>query len=877
MKYRLAGGEFDQTGMRPRRRPWRSVFPGRQNTPGLPGYQNLRDDILPWAQTSFAHGQGQRVIDASDPESFRGFERSVGIDLRDTGVLRLGRALNPSGLTGASPTTIEGSAWTDGVGTSTVVNTTDRQLNADNDVILATTASLAAAGWQFDVDGYLEAEPSFLGSAMVEVASTTNVVASEIRLHNGGAIVRTAARTPGQGDLEVTFTIRIEPNDGMVEGTYRIYVWDATAGTSVAQVDNTFHRDHGHETTVTPKLTYHSVPAHDYQYRVKCLSKTSNDAGFIAVASIVEHALDPTHLTWEIKQGATVKTSGSVDLDGATATGTVITAAVVLSAAVHTMNVTWASGPRKPIVDKLILAQLSLRDPRLIELGQNDRIWLLDYASGSAPNILVWDAPNNKWTVVGSVGPSGAKGVAFAHSDAWEFLALDDKIIYRIKQPSTVAQYTAAFTDQVVGLAISGRRLQILTESQGNGTQLYEVGLEDTPVVAVPGSPVYPVGNAGVTDYVNFLSQQRIAGAGGGSVFFANQGPDCFVYRWDGATGAPMSKLPRGFRGYSIVYGNGLTWLGGMFPSVDDDGAPKMRPAVFLIDSSGVPSELDVKLYYDDDPSTEITGMQLYGSDLFVTTDVETAPETVRLWRVSLRSPVGAFLEQERQVDSYQAGGSNKGRGCAVTFGERFVIWSAGAPFREEPGHRPSGWLRSSIYSFGLTERKELQAIDVDAVIPAGTSVRIRYSIDGNEFVTVGDWTAPARKRISIPTAHVFFTSLAIETWLFTTDPDLTPEVFQVGVRGELMLVDKTWELLLDCRDERACWHLDDQQVPGSVGMAYIYALVEEGGVVEFEDFYASEDAAQAETFIVSIHNPEQISTDRGEGFLRLELSDRST
>src|SRR5213593_1982453 len=117
MWFRVASGLYDQTGLRPVRRTFRSLFAGRQNVSGLPGVQNVRDDDLRRVEHSWEGGEGQAVIDPDDATTFRRYDRSLAIDASVKGQLSLARAMAQQGFTGAGAITDEADGWVDDIGT----------------------------------------------------------------------------------------------------------------------------------------------------------------------------------------------------------------------------------------------------------------------------------------------------------------------------------------------------------------------------------------------------------------------------------------------------------------------------------------------------------------------------------------------------------------------------------------------------------------------------------------------------------------------------------------------------------------------------------------------------------------------------------------
>lgn len=862
---------FDESGIRPMRQRWRSIFADKQGIPGAPGYQNLRPEILPWVATSFAGGEGQRVIDPTDEDSFRAFDRAQTIDFSNPGEMRLARQMVQQGTTGAVPTTVEGSAWVDDVGVSTVVGT-DRRLNAQGDAV-KTDIALTAGQWQIDFYAYSDPSTTIEGSALLEEKGNTTVVGTDIRLKSEKAKVRTTNRTPALGRVTVGARFVLPaPSKGAAHATAKLEVFNQTRDEKIAEVHARMRARGGEDDVATPQVTFKAKSGQTYRYKVT-LGSISN-ANYLAVDYLTEDERETKTLKWEVKDGAAVVASGTADMGGITSSQRVASATVVVAGAVtYTLRVVRQVSLNRPMyVDKGVFVLAVMNDPRVIHFGRKSFIWLFDFSASALVRGLYWDAGLAKWVSVGTVGANGDLAVAAATSDAYEFVALSDKKVYRFKEPATSEVYTAALGDTIEGIAVGGSRLLILTESQANGTVLYDTELEGTP----PVTPTqrYAVGNKGI---VTAGLPQRMAATRNGAVFFANHGPDCWVYSWDGSAGVPLAKLPTGFNGRAIVHANGVTWVGGGFPAVDPSGNINQRPAIFIVDhSTGEPVQLDIRLYRDEDPVTVLQFMQLFGSDVYVVCDVKSTPKKLRVWRISLRPPIAPFLDQEITLDETQASGT--ARGLAMTGQDSFVIWSKGGPYRRLTTYNVTtpAVFTSSRYDFGLDEKKRLDEIEIQGVIPAGTRVLVLVETDDSgEFNLAADLTAPGKVQVSSPEETVKFKSLRYQVQLISTDPNATPNPFRITLRAYAPVFEKAFLIMLNCFDQNAVWHLEGQQARGVDGLRYLRALTDTGALVEFEDRYSSKRDEEAESFVVYVQDIDAFYVDRGEAYVLTTLVER--
>ena len=880
--YKVADNEqfFAQTGLRGVRRTWRSLFAERQGVPGSPGVQNLREDDLRWLQDSWVGGEGYRVVDPGDDASFRRYERSVGVDLVNPGEVRLARALAQVGSSGGgASTTIQGNTFVDVVGTSTDVGN-DTRLNAVGDIVRA-DASLANGTYQVDYYAYMDPLAVIEGNTFVQVTPTTHNVGSDKFLDTEGAVVEVTGQDPLNFQTVVTFsgwvngggdtqpitlyvTIRDNANDNVIVSKLFVVTPDPPL-TDVAW---------------SQALTFTAAAGKAYKYRIK--ASVLSPAQVAKLDKVTVDEQDAKTLLWELRDTAsTVFASGEVDLQGIQAAGTIVAStSIQITGGPLTRRFRFtrqAGASRKMLVDKVVYSLVTLNDPRLVELGKGDRFWLLDFSASASPSVLVYDAQNNEWDAVGNIGPSAAKGICQAHSDSFEFFALDNKIVYRANTPAVVAQYTVAATDMPAGIAVGGNRLLILTESQASGSQLFSVPLEGTPNVAL-GTAVYVVGNAGISA-PNVDEPHRMAGTKNGCVFFCNQGPDCWVYQWDGVAGVAVNNLPRGFRGEAIAHGIGITTIAGSLPAPDSDGTTRRRPAVFQLGPDGVPVELDVRLWRDGDPSTKVVGIQLYGTAIHVQTDLAAIGATnrrMRWWRISLRAPVAAFCEQEVITDQSQAT-ANAG-GLAINHRDRVMIWRKGNPYVARETYPTSGYgsLVSSRYAYGVAETKQLIGILVVGQFPAGTSAEVWYATDDGTFALAQSFVASGGVQIATPDVRVPFKYLQTELRLRTTDATKTPVVFSIDPISFCQIWERTWDALLLCADQTSLWHLDSKQVSGGQALAALFSLANEGGLVELEDNYSSRRAEDREVHFVTVESPDAYFMRRGEALVRVKLRERA-
>src|SRR5512143_229363 len=118
----------------------------------------ITDNRLVWYVTDF-EGEGQVVLDPQDPDSAKRFYRSEGLNFRIPGQGSLNKSVLteiPDNIAGAASTQQGAADFADVTGTSTVVATDDRRLNALNDVVGSTAVTPGANNVQVDFYLYHE-------------------------------------------------------------------------------------------------------------------------------------------------------------------------------------------------------------------------------------------------------------------------------------------------------------------------------------------------------------------------------------------------------------------------------------------------------------------------------------------------------------------------------------------------------------------------------------------------------------------------------------------------------------------------------------------------------------------------------------------------
>ncbi len=799
--FRLDEGLYEKTGLRPFRRLAESIFADRQSLPGRPGWQNVRTEDLRWVTESW-RGAGQMVIDPASEDSFALFEWSSGIDAGSRpGQLLLSRDLIEETIAAGSSTVVEGSSFTEDVAPTTVVGS-DVRLDAEG-ARVRYDAALAAGTWRFSFRAYREADPVIVGSSFIEEAPVTVINGSEIRLKTVDAIVRTENQTPGAWNVTVRYTVR---QSGGKSASVKAIIWNQTNSVKVAERSTTLSGDGD---VVTFSITYNALASKTYRYKLRLTDAVGSGFNYVALEQVEVATDEPQVMLWEVQQGTTTLDSGTVDLNGTMQSEDVAVTTQVLGAATYRLQVTRQSGSRRLFLDKLTYESLTIGDPRALEIGADGAIWLAD------ANQNVAKRSGGTWSVVGTIAAGTPS--CLAHTDDREFIGSSNGVVYRATAPSTVEQFTAAVSGSVVGLAVAGGRLMILAESSA-GPHLYDVPLTG----ALPLAPTsrYDLSSQGWATGDDL--PQPIAATRSGCVFLTRMGPDSWVHEWDGSAGAPLARLPSGFRAQAITHMTGTTWVGGVLAG--RDGVE--RPAVLVLTPDGSVEQVPASLSEDGDGTPLVRWMGANGPTLWIATE---AGQQARVWRLDLASG-GSVCAYRKQI----GGESYHVRGLAT--GSEFVMAVSGLSPYVLGDYPLTGTLRSSRYAFSLTEPKVLHLVELSAEIPDGSRVEVWAVPDGTTPTLVASMSDPG----VVGAGNLPFRSLAYELRLVTTDPAVTPVVYALDLRARVARQDERIELVCACLDETSVWHLGGRQLRGQDGIDYLFGLASSGEAVDVDLSYGS-------------------------------------
>jgi hypothetical protein len=887
--FRLAG-EIGRAelGLRGMRWGFRSITAEQLPPFGQAGIENVREEDLTWILTSFAGGEGQRVFTAGDPLSERRYDRNKGIDISDSGQLRLAKAMERVQLAaGVGLTTVQGSSFADITGVSTVIGD-DRRMNDEDDVI-GYEQAMAAGFHQVDFYGYLIRDTVFEAGGVGNIWSVTKgqaavtdtdrrmklagdpscrVVSSKRQFDVETPLQITAYvkgfRNPGEvAKAKVVLELRNEDDDGTIK--------------SVTKTLTSANGDYDEWRTLSFQFTAVSSAFRKYRYRIGIESDTGRGVDF---DRMVQTNLYDGTMEISAYDGATPLASNEVEFSATTSQllGTLVfslAAPITVSLRFKALGLGVGSGGSFPVADKIGWSDvISLSDARLAEYGMGGNIWLVDHSAGATADVWKWDQVNSDWDTVATIGGAGATAIAMAHSDTYEYILLADGNVWRL-DGATGTQYTQTITG-AVGIAVAVDRLWVLAESAAGGVDLYRFDLDQTaglPLV-VPAITTSPLALATTPD-TSII--RRVTGTPRGVAFFANRATGCTIWEWnEGTTARVELDTMKGFKARGIFNGGGFTYLIGELSKAGGG----TEAALFTIDHTTTPATSErVRLVFEreGDPDSWLQDIDLRGDQLYILAHVASSPPTLRLWRVSLQDPGGLFCEQEVEI-----GTGKVARSMAISDLTRVMVADEGGPFVQQSTYIADAtpFHRSSLFSFAFLQEKRLASLVVDGEFPDGTSVEVWYSTDGAKtFELAGVWAEPEAVSLADIDNPILFRHLVVEIRPRTTDSDETPVVYALyagavlTTHGEAEGRNQFWDLILLCTKETSSDHISGQQVSGASPARYIRDLATQGTLVELEDFYFDPDAP--EVHIVELRDPQWYGLAPGEGLMRVQAVQR--
>ena len=846
---------------------------------GDPG-ENLSEELR-WHITNFK-GEGQKIIDITDPESPSLFYRSEGLDFRTAGEFRLNKSTTlqqPVHTGGGGQSTFQGAAnFADVVGTSTTSGT-DRQLQVINDTVGSDTHTPGAGMVQADFYVYHEAVQvtTVQGNDMTKMGGSATVSGTDHSLESDGATVATSSISGLTNAVvyDAAFYVKASGSTTACSNkpVVKAQVVDTTDSAAVVvMVSSPNFTVSATGSTLFATLQFTAVTSHTYQLRIVC----TNDGSCSAVTALADYVTYGPSLS--IARTVTISVYNSSGASTvitqtlnvtATAAGSLIGSLTYDSAAAtnYSYRVKFDAGQQRPWVDKVITtlqtsgADLQW-DPQALDVGQGGNVWLASSNAAAGPSTWTYDFDGTWTNRVTPVGTANAKPLGMAHSDAYEYLLVDNKIVYQMTTSASNA-YIAATTATARGVAVAQNRVAVLGEDSTNGTILYLYALDAT---SLPTAILNTVTVSGAKSSPDVTLRQRIVGTPTGFRYFVNYSDGtCTIYECDSSPTSPTNRilavLDDGVKATAITHTSGKTFIAGQFKA---ESGVTARSALWMIDESGYLRFVGYLRRDADGSTAHVQMLRAYQGDVWML-------QGEYVWRYSLRTG-GLYLEYELPATT-----PGSARALAVVQGHQFAahlegvfVTGAVGTYRQSTiadGNR----LTTSIHNFYLPgTRKTLWAVEcVTDDLASGSQVSLEYQKDQN-----GTWTPLGT--VTTGSFHQFFPSTGAESVRFNTlqvratlgsgNGTATPVVKDAVVRA-LPIHDQHFldaRLLLTTEDSG--FHVGNRQSGGGDLAAHLWNLKAQGNLVTVEDGFFYGNAGESQFYLARIEAISQANEAPGEG-----------
>ena len=829
----------------PLRHWWRSPFTGRSDITGRPGAQNYYPERLQLQLTDYT-GEGQVVLRGSDPDSAKRFFESEGLNMRVPGQFALNRSIRVQApqATGTATTT-EGSAMTDETGTSTVVNTTDRRLNATADVIETGNLAPGAVAVQADFHMYKEAQQltSIDGSALsiLDGPAATNGTTMRMR---GDSRVRNASHLSVTADVihDVHFFLHTTLNHYPYGWGVRVIINDVTGGLDnpvAVTTANLLIRNTSAPTDPSATLKFTPKSGRNYRAVIKSFPPQQiqvANSDYLVVNTIqygrADQAATVTLIAYNETDTALV-TSKQVQV---TSTATAKVASLTFNGTAaknYHYKVQYDSGRQKPVVDKVVqtVAAAAQFTFDALELGQGGNVWLAGSRSATDGQLWYYDFTTEAWVEGPALNASTTSGeavIALAHTDQFEYALTSGGDILRATTAADVT-HTAAITN-TVSMCVAQGRLFVLKYDATNGIIMATYQLDS-------GTPAAELLNVtiGTAKPVNEQTyRQQMVGTPTGARFFINHSDvHAVIYEVDGTgtvlVAEELTVLPPGAKATAICHAEDTTFVAGQF--IAETGETPIS-ALWVIHPNGVPQRIGE---FRDGNVNPPVFMQPFQNDIWIL-------QGDRVWRYSLTTG-GLFLEYQLNPKT-----QSTAKALAVLRGHIFVSYSdegvfvagADSTYRQSSITNGNSYT-SSIYDFDLPGvNKELDSIVIltDELADA-TAVEVEVQTNqSGTWTSLGSSTLGSQHffRLVSTSIEPLFQTLQLRVKLASQTGANTPVVKAIVVYAWAGEDEEFYDLVLRLDHEDSSDHPGGVQRTAAQLAANLTALKTARRPVEFTD-----------------------------------------
>lgn len=486
-------------------------------------------------------------------------------------------------------------------------------------------------------------------------------------------------------------------------------------------------------------------------------------------------------------------------------------------------------------------------------------------------NYYVWALTGKTWGGAIAHGmPSGGKTPAVGFKDtAWYYGGKLSKGLYQFKSGAS-SQWVPETTldDDYVIPIMFGKNLYAL-----NGSDLYLVDQSTSDTVTL-------VADTGLYyDAALTVKFNRITTSDVGMVWFHQNSDDGATYllEYNEATDTfeVISKhdIPRWTTPYDIFYANGfvfLTYRQAVRGTLAGDAwlyyqrgqqRGSIGPFPNLTDASTAGAEPLIAGMYGD--LLVIVWLGFVWGYNFTTGGIQMIAETEGDTSDATSAHV---IGDDILIANVDDGGSN----------DETVEMIEARLFTTDSG---THYIDLGRYDWGWSGLKKI-LLDVSvttAPLPANTTVKVAYSIDGGSFVTAGGtWSTTGDTTntftMSTPTAPVVGESFEIRIILTTTDETVSPTIYEVVSRAMIDEKEVTHELQVDLGEREVNgYEYSEEEI-----LSELQSLAAISGFVNFENPWHDDEFADPTTHIVKITEVGQPEVgDDGVRFVTVRAKER--
>lgn len=881
------------------------IFAQRTDISGKPGRQNVRPDLLFWAQDDWSGGEGNMVFDPDMANVYHMGSGNTRMEGRITGPPAL------SSLTGDIPGSIlnsqDGSQLTDVTGTSeddgsaTIIGrtktTTRFESNAGH-----TESFVGSQGWTNQAHG------AFSGSNARYLSDG----------ETGDSYIN---QTPGAGSVAVTWKFFVFNPSSFEDATIKVEVLD---GVTVVATSQAGYAPSGITpgTAHTVTLNYTASAAVSYRYKFTIVSQDDTNVVFYDYVEAIVYTAAVEEVKWGSRSPAdgvtltvnfnlsiespptggnnqvdyTVRIRNATDaVDRATASGTLSGTAVI------PLQYTLVAGDAGADVFEYYVKKTSASDLDAIRIAK------VDETTGSVHgnNLPMVVGRGAVWVGVGTELSRSTDGINWTDralqtpvSAGYTItdLATDGHYVYAMAFQSMVDNGTSVGVEiHRVDGTVSGATWASSRMHDPATSAPYPSKIVCTPATRklyyfAGSSILYELDTTlgvGVWDtagsFVKVHDLQSVAGAfpsvmisdivaldDNSVVYFRSTPGDTVVYQFKNGAGRAIWYPPVGFTAKAMCYSDGVLYLVGGDPSAAMPGITLY--ALRILDGS---VEM-LGTYRDETVSLSPTSMGVgFEGHLMIGDNLGN----VFMWMPRERS--FSLLDAPDNGPVVSTGGFLR-RHIAISAPSASVYTVM--TWEPDMSEGKIGYMvDSGLFDFDIPEaEKVLHGFKVALQpLPAGSTLEVQYDIDNSDsFVSAGTVTLAGSKFEFFPapaeTSTVKFRNMKMRIIGMANDADVnnpTPVCYTVTAVAGLTEEVEVWDVTLRLKDENPRERPTNRQMSSSKLRDWLFQISEDREIVPFIDGYRYRDPNVAAPSVnVIVESPRDVITANAEGRVRVRL-----